>query len=48
MLDLIERKSAYEGLLNGIGYRAVDITDNGHVLVLEITANVDDDIGAGG
>lgn len=43
VLDLLERKSRHEGQLLGISYRAVDITDRGHVLVLEINASLVED-----
>lgn len=42
VLDLLERKSSHEGLTS-IGYRAVEITDGGHVLIIEITALVAED-----
>jgi hypothetical protein len=38
VLVMLERKSQHDGSLNAITYRAVEISDGGCVLVLEISA----------
>lgn len=40
VLDTFERKFPHDGPLRSITYRAVEIADGGHVLGLEITAQL--------